>query len=243
MDTQEIWSSKKYSVNVINDRFYMSNTDLFKNLDDIIGANISFYKNLKHIHSSVQGNGIKTLQHLNDVEILCLSNLDQSDIYYISLLTKLHTLNINWKYGIKDDFLNLELLKHLPIKNLALHDMSLNENHFAYFPDLEVLSICWCNFKSLSFLKKLPRLRKLFINTMPVNKIQHIDDCISLKELGLLNSKNIEDFTPLIKLTSLNVLDLFRTPIDRWTLNKIRIANKGNIKIENLEIKKIFGIF
>ena len=193
--------------------------DIEKNL-----AALKTYKNLKVLNftSLKKGDAIKDLSFLSsfpNVEILSLgfSEKDTWDLAGITSLTKLKSLSINGYNTIFEHF-----------------------NVFSGIPQIESLTFKNVkDLKTLDFVKNMPYLKSLSIDSCPVIKLNGLKNCISLTSLTLDSCGDLTDVSALATLKSLKKLSIsgiWNYNITFPNLSKLTALSDVDIRARDLSI-------
>ena len=195
----------------------------FSDIDNNVKA-LKTYKNLKVINLIYlkKGDIIKDLSFLSsfpDVESLSLyfTEGEKWDLAGITSLTKLKTLSIKCN---KTTFEHFNVLSGMPqIENLS----------FEYVDDL----------KTLDFVKNMPYLKSLSIDSCPVVKLNGLKNCISLTSLTLDRCGDLTDVSALATLKSLKKLSIsaiWNYNITFPNLSKLTALSDVDIRARDLSI-------
>ena len=195
----------------------------FSDIDNNVKA-LKTYKNLKVINLIYlkKGDVIKDLSFLSsfpDVESLSLyfTEGEKWDLAGITSLTKLKTLSIKCN---KTTFEHFNVLSGMPqIENLS----------FEYVDDL----------KTLDFVKNMPYLKSLSIDSCPVVKLNGLKNCISLTSLTLDRCGDLTDVSALATLKSLKKLSIsaiWNYNITFPNLSKLTALSDVDIRARDLSI-------
>ena len=193
--------------------------DIEKNL-----AALKTYKNLKVLNftSLKKGDAIKDLSFLSsfpNVEILSLgfSEKDTWDLAGITSLTKLKSLSIN---GYDTTFEHFNVFSGIPqIESLAFKNVK--------------------DLKTLDFVKNMPYLKSLSIDSCPVIKLNGLKNCISLTSLTLDSCGDLTDVSALATLKSLKKLSIsgiWNYNITFPNLSKLTALSDVDIRARDLSI-------
>ena len=195
----------------------------FSDIDNNVKA-LKTYKSLKVINLIYlkKGDIIKDLSFLSsfpDVESLSLyfTEGEKWDLAGITSLTKLKTLSIKCN---KTTFEHFNVLSGMPqIENLS----------FEYVDDL----------KTLDFVKNMPYLKSLSIDSCPVVKLNGLKNCISLTSLTLDRCGDLTDVSALATLKSLKKLSIsaiWNYNITFPNLSKLTALSDVDIRARDLSI-------
>ena len=182
------------------------------------------YKNLKVLNftSLKKGDAIKDLSFLSsfpNVETLSLgfSEKDTWDLAGITSLTKLKSLSIN---GYNTTFEHFNVFSGIPqIESLTFKDVK--------------------DLKTLDFVKNMPYLKSLSIDSCPVVKLNGLKNCISLTSLTLDSCGDLTDVSALATLKSLKKLSIsgiWNYNITFPNLSKLTALSDVDIRARDLSI-------
>ena len=182
------------------------------------------YKNLKVLNftSLKKGDAIKDLSFLSsfpNVEMLSLgfSEKDTWDLAGITSLTKLKSLSIN---GYNTTFEHFNVFSGIPqIESLTFKDVK--------------------DLKTLDFVKNMPYLKSLSIDSCPVVKLNGLKNCISLTSLTLDSCGDLTDVSALATLKSLKKLSIsaiWNYNITFPNLSKLTALSDVDIRARDLSI-------
>ena len=182
------------------------------------------YKNLKVLNftSLKKGDAIKDLSFLSsfpNVEMLSLgfSEKDTWDLAGITSLTKLKSLSIN---GYNTTFEHFNVFSGIPqIESLTFKDVK--------------------DLKTLDFVKNMPYLKSLSIDSCPVVKLNGLKNCISLTSLTLDRCGDLTDVSALATLKSLKKLSIsaiWNYNITFPNLSKLTALSDVDIRARDLSI-------
>ena len=202
---------------------YGLGTTILYNIEQNLTA-LKTYKNLKVLNftSLKKGDAIKDLSFLSsfpNVEMLSLgfSEKDTWDLAGITSLTKLKSLSIN---GYNTTFEHFNVFSGIPqIESLTFKDVK--------------------DLKTLDFVKNMPYLKSLSIDSCPVVKLNGLKNCISLTSLTLDSCGDLTDVSALATLKSLKKLSIsaiWNYNITFPNLSKLTALSDVDIRARDLSI-------
>lgn len=209
------------ALNVSN--IYGLGTTSLYDIEKSISA-LKTYKNLKMLNftSLKKGEAIKDLSFLSsfpNVEILSLdfAEKDTWDLAGITSLTKLKSLSIN---GYDTTFEHFNVFSGIPqIESLTFKNVK--------------------DLKTLDFVKNMPYLKSLSIDSCPVIKLNGLKNCISLTSLTLDSCGDLTDVSALATLKSLKKLSIsgiWNYNITFPNLSKLTALSDVDIRARDLSI-------
>ncbi len=201
------------------------------------GLDYTNLKKLKHYEGDNFSSLIEAFDDPSNIESLSLNGLDIADDSEldISIFSGLKTLTLDYVddrdnldeigklknlESLKIDYLDngkkntLDFLSSLTkLKSLELEfatDTGIaNSNVFYGLPSIEKLILLHVSdLKSIDFIKTMPKLHSLTINSCPIISIEPIRDNITITELSLNDLSYLNDISALPTLTSLRKLEL-----------------------------------
>lgn len=198
-DRNVITYEKITDIFVINGVAYEYNTEelVLDNVENDDLEKISMCKHLKFLQITGDNlTDLNLLAHLYSLESLHISSKNLEDITSIGGLVNLKKLSIGGSQVNGMGFSG-KLTDITPIENLV---------------NLETLSISDCQVEDIKALRKLSKLKMLWIYKTPVKDISPLEGLVMLEDLRL-HSNNISNISVLENLKRLEYLTLTGNPI------------------------------
>lgn len=128
-----------------------------------------------------------------------------------------------------------------PISNLAVQYLSCGETKIKtlkniHLPKLLNLSLNHTPLKKLD-IPPIPLVEYLTLESSSIESIEEVGELKSLKHLNLIDTKNLNDFSPLKKLSNLKILDLQNSNVSLEALDWI--IELPSLKILNIHKTKV----
>jgi Leucine-rich repeat (LRR) protein len=197
---------------------------------------------------------LEKISLLNDLEVLTISKVAASQLSNICWPGKLRSINL---IHLKSDDLgwvgNLPSLKSLQIgigdldsikfvnrldelENLSLASVGVSDfTPISACKSLRTISFDDCSLSNLSFLDGLTQVEGLqFVDCEKLARVEPICLVNSLQYLGIVECRNIEDYSSLANMTGLKTLYLSGTDKIK-SLDALKALNTlGDLRLENL---------
>ena len=204
-------------------------------------------KNAKYLKIDARKDDLKILELLPNLEFVTIYHIKEEDHEYLTLLKNVKVLELHPGYSASKVYLNLNYIKNNYIASINLYDFEIDSELLRKFIHLKELSLVWCKFSNLDFLRDLNNIEILFINTLPFSSIQGIQYLTKLKKLSLFHcweflGNRISDFLLIKELKDLRILKLTGTEITNKDIESLR-QWKRYLVIDDPKIIKRFRFF
>ena len=145
---------------------YINLTRQFDSVADSIYKNRQKFQNAKYLKIDARKDDLKILELLPNLEFVTIYHIKEEDHEYLTLLKNVKVLELHPGYSASKVYLNLNYIKNNYIASINLYDFEIDSELLRKFIHLKELSLVWCKFSNLDFLRDLNNIEILFINTL-----------------------------------------------------------------------------
>ena len=186
----------------------------------------SHFPNLKSLTiDSANMDAFKIASKMTGLQSLTIEDGVAKDISQIKDLTNLHTLIA--EYGQIESLEGIENLSSLVILDLY-KNLIVDVSPISHLKRLKYLNLSYNAIEIIDGFSELDNVTDLYVEYNNLSNINELVEMESLKILGLGENEEINDFTPLLEMESIETLKCswdFYSEIDDDLINKLN--NKG----------------